>query len=118
MLNNNYDILQGPFDIEIHKKAFTNYLEVIIHSDGSIHYAVPSHQEYLIRYIVKDQHITRDDLYDRVPREYYCDMLTYLCQESKCIAVWNGSYIGDPNKAQLLTLRSLKINGLYKGSLR
>ena len=37
--------LYCPFDIEKHKKTFINYLEVVILEDGTIEYAVPSHQE-------------------------------------------------------------------------
>ncbi len=33
----------SDFDVRKHKKHFTDYLEVIIHPDGSVHYAVPSH---------------------------------------------------------------------------
>lgn len=38
------EVLNSPFQINLHKSTFTNYLEVIIHLDGKIVYAVPSHQ--------------------------------------------------------------------------
>lgn len=41
--------LYCKFDIQKHKETYKNYLEVIIDEEGSIHYAVPSHQEFLIR---------------------------------------------------------------------
>ena len=37
------DVLHAPFDLEIHKKTFIDYLEVIIRPDGTVEYAVPSH---------------------------------------------------------------------------
>lgn len=47
-MDNEQIVLNGPFDIETHKKTFKNYLEVIILENGRIVYAVPSHQEKLI----------------------------------------------------------------------
>ena len=32
------------FDIEKHKETYTNYLEVLILENGTIVYAIPSHQ--------------------------------------------------------------------------
>ena len=37
--------LGSTFDIEQHKAKYKNYLEVIIDANGTIMYAVPSHQE-------------------------------------------------------------------------
>ncbi|WP_281790501.1 hypothetical protein [Faecalibaculum rodentium] len=81
--------VHSDFDIRKHKKHFTDYLEVIIHPDGSIHYAVPSHQEYMIRFICKRDGITRAQLEARCPREYYFDFMTWLCKESGCVSVWS-----------------------------
>lgn len=35
--------LYSQFDVSKHKQTYTNYLEVIIDSDGNVMYAVPSH---------------------------------------------------------------------------
>ena len=47
------EVLHSPFNIETHKKTFINYLEVVITSDGVIHYAIPSHQEFYINYAIR-----------------------------------------------------------------
>lgn len=39
----------SDLDMEQHKKTFINYLEVVIDENGKIMYAVPSHQEKLIK---------------------------------------------------------------------
>ena len=46
-----YD-LHSPFDLQKHMETYINYLEVVIFPDGHIEYAVPSHQEKLIRVLV------------------------------------------------------------------
>lgn len=110
-------VLKNPFNIETHKKTFINYLEVIIDANGIIMYAVPSHQEKLIRLCCEKLRIDREDLNRLCPVEYYCDFLTWLCKMSDCIAVWNNFYCGDLNDEQLATLKTLRNNGLYKGFL-
>lgn len=110
--------LNSPFSLEDHVKTFINYLEVIIHPDGSIHYATPSHQEYLIKYLCKRDGITRNELMERTPIEYYCDFMTWLVKESGCVSVWNEFIVGDVlTKEQLSTLKALKEAGVYKGKL-
>ena len=42
-------VLHSPFDVKVHKATFVNYLEVVILEDGTVEYAVPSHQEKMIR---------------------------------------------------------------------
>ncbi len=42
-----YDIYCA-FDLEQHKQTYVQYLEVVILEDGTVEYAVPSHQEKLI----------------------------------------------------------------------
>lgn len=46
-------MLRSPFDIETHKATFVNYLEVCIDEGGTPHYAVPSHQEWLVRKLMR-----------------------------------------------------------------
>lgn len=46
-------VLRSPFDIETHKATFVNYLEVCIDEGGTPHYAVPSHQEWLVRKLMR-----------------------------------------------------------------
>lgn len=108
-------VLHSPFDIEVHKATFTNYLEVIILEDGTIEYAVPSHQEKMIEIGCKKRNISREEFYNRCPREHWFDVLTWLWMETGAIAVWDFKIEGKPNKAQLSALGKLKEAGLYKG---
>ncbi len=108
-----YEVLHQPFDIEVHKQTFHCYLEVIIDESGTVHYAVPSHQEWLIQKACKKQSITREQLYDICPPEYYFDVIGWLTQITGCIAVWDECYVGIPNEAQLNTLDILKEQHLF-----
>lgn len=107
----------SPFDANKHAEHFINYLEVIIHPDGSVHYAVPSHQGYLIDYICKRDGITEDELNNMCPSEYYYDFMTWLCMKSGCISVWNefGCWLDQATPEQVKTMKMLKDMGLYKG---
>lgn len=109
-------VLHSPFDIEVHKATFTNYLEVVILEDGTIEYAVPSHQEKLIRLGCEKHNLSRDKFYDMCPKEYWCDVLTWLSMQTGAIAVWDFKIEGiQPNEAQLRALEMLRREGLYKG---
>lgn len=115
--NKAQEVLHRPFNIELHKATFKNYLEVIIDVNGVVHYAVPSHQEFLINCLIRDKYQTRDALNDAVPREYWFDMMTWLTNESGMIAVWNDRYLGTLNDNQKNTLAKLQLVGLYKGDI-
>jgi hypothetical protein len=110
-------VLSQPFNVAIHKKTFTNYLEVIIDESGKVHYAVPSHQEKLIKLCCEKLSITRDELNDLCPKEYYCDFISWLTMTSGAVSVWDSFYIGKANKLQLMALKKLKRNQLYRGSI-
>ena len=111
------EILQGEFDIEVHKKSFVNYLEIIIRVDGVIEYAVPSHQEKLISIAIEKLGVTKDRLYDMCPTEYLFDVCKWLCIITECVSVWNDFYVGELNEAQKKALQNLKSHGLYKGKV-
>ena len=107
-----YD-LYSKFDIELHKANYVHYLEVIIDRDGVVHYAVPSHQEYLINECIRKYTCTREELFNLCPPEYYFDCITWLCQMSGCVSVWESSIqFYDINNAQIATLQELQKNGL------
>lgn len=108
-------VLASPFDKATHKATFKNYLEVVIFSDGRIEYAIPSHQEMLMRICCEQLDLTRDELNRIVPREYYCDMITWLSKTSGCIAVRHIGYEGIANDVQLKVLKELAQYGLYLG---
>lgn len=112
-----YD-LHSEFDIKQHKSHYINYLETIIDPNGKVHYAVPSHQQFMEQYLCKIRNITKQQLCELVPPEYYFDYMTWLCQETGCIAVWNDYYYGKANDAQKHMLLKLKTEGLYSGVIQ
>lgn len=112
--------LHSPFSIETHKEVFTNYLEVIIDEEGTVHYAVPSHQEYLINKAIEILDITRDELFEQFEVKAVqtgVDVITYLCDITKCVSVWDNGYVGDLNNKQYDTLSELKRESLYRGNI-
>ena len=111
------EIMNQPFSIEVHKANFKDYLEVILDPQGTVHYAVPSHQEFMIRFACNRDNLSREDLESLVPHEYYCDFMTWLSKYTGCVAVWNRMIIGELNIHQKATLRRLKLAGLYHGGV-
>lgn len=111
-----YD-LHSEFDIEKHKAKYINYLEVLIEEDGHVLYAVPSHQELAISLACKAKHWSRDQLNQHCPPERYFDFLPWVLSLTNAILVWNTTYMGNANKAQINTLKRLKKAGLYKGNI-
>lgn len=85
--------IYSEFDIEKHKETFINYLEVIVHEDGEVCYAIPSHQEYLIKLGCELLECDRDTFFNLCPEEYYCDYMRWLCGVTKCVSVWTQGYI-------------------------
>lgn len=115
---NRNNILNSPFDINIHKVHFINYLEVVILEDGKVEYAVPSHQEKLIKLAMNKLQVTRKELEDLCPQEFYADFTVWLSSISKAVPVWNEFYDGTPNEKQLETLKLLQQEGLYTGKIK
>lgn len=109
--------VHSKFDIEQHKKNFVDYLEVVILEDGTIEYAVPSHQQKLLRLTANMKGMSEREVSDLCPASMYCDFDKWLSQECKAIPVWNGFYMGNPNEAQFETLKTLKLERLYQGAL-
>ena len=58
----------SKFDVDKHKDTFDSYLEVMILEDGSIEYAVPSHQEKAIKLACEKLQISRSELDRLCPR--------------------------------------------------
>lgn len=108
-------VMSQPFDIETHKRTFIDYLEVIILEDGTIVYAVPSHQEKLISLACKKRKMTRQELIDSCPREYYADFMTWLCSLTGSVALWTSHMVGKANERQKLAIARLAEEKLYKG---
>lgn len=115
-----YDIY-CDFDIEKHKQTYINYLEVLIMENGEINYAIPSHQMKAEQLCCEKLDISLKELYARCPNEYYCDYLTWLLNICGAVSVWNDFYkTGELglNAKQRSKLEQLKLNGLFKGTIR
>ena len=111
-MENEYDIYR-PFDAEKHKAKYSNYLE-----DGTVVYAIPSHQEKAIALACEKHGLSRDELVAMCPREYYLDYMVWLLKMSGAIAVWtSGCEAPAVTERQIIALKKLKIMGLYKGSI-
>lgn len=98
-------ILHSPFDLETHKKTFINYFEAVILPSGEVEYAIPSHQEYLKKYIQKKFHLT-DEMFESA------DLVVYeiWCKNSGLIMCWSNRFdiLGErPTNEQILTLATL-----------
>ena len=108
--------LQSDFDVYKHVIRFPHYLEVIIDNKGKVHYAVPSHQEKLIRVACDKFNCTREQLNEMCPPEYYFDFLQWLLIQTDCVSVWT-QFIQYHKlyKAQYETLQTLKSCGAYEG---
>lgn len=108
----------SKFDLEKHKARYINYLEVVVLPDGSVEYAVPSHQEKMIDLACRKLKVSRQELSDMCPREYYFDFLLWLSMMSGGMAVWTyRCFCAEPTKAQIATIRRMKIAGVYKGTI-
>ncbi|MED2737709.1 hypothetical protein [Bacillus toyonensis] len=116
-LSEDQKVLRGPFNIETHKKQFVNYLEVIISEDGTVMYAVPSHQEKLIKMACEKLNVEREEIHDLCPDEYKWDYMVWLCEVSGCVALWNVCMQGRANELQQKTIETLKEEGLYRGDI-
>ncbi len=113
-----YD-LYCPFDMQKHKETYTNYLEVILFPDGVIEYAVPSHQEKLIKVCCDKLNVSREELFKLCPEDYYFDVITWLCNISGCVSIWNnGLTKSDCNpltEEQVNKIKELQKEKLYTG---
>lgn len=108
----------SEFDVELHKKTFIHYLEVVIDENGKIMYAVPSHQEKIIKIACEKLNITRDRLNEMCPEEYYFEFMTWLSRMSGACAVWENQVMGDKfTGEQIKALQMLKNDGLYLGEI-
>ena len=101
------EILNSPFDMEIHKKTFINYLKVVILEDGTVEYAVPSHSKKLEKIVCKKHNLKWNDdflnsleLYEHyknlIKNNIWIDWLDWLMSESNCVLVWTHKYLGNP----------------------
>lgn len=106
----------SEFDPAKHKEKYIHYLEVVIDEDGKVHYAVPSHQEFLIRHACEKLKKTREELLEMCEKEYLLDVNMWLCKITNSISVWT-TYMEyyDINIKQRETIAMLIGHGLYEG---
>jgi len=90
--------------IKYHNENYINYCEVLIHPDGDISYAIPSHQEKLINLTCYEREVLFDIL------DIWCDVMLELVNMTGCISVWYNTYI-NPKKITKEQINSL--NKLY-----
>lgn len=110
--------LYSEFNPDKHKETYTHYLEVIIDAGGKIMYAVPSHQEKMIKMCCKKLNCTRKQLNAMCPQEYYFDFMTWLSKMCGAVAVWEKFTMGYKyTDAQINSLKMLKSKGLYLGEM-
>ena len=108
--------LYCPFDIEKHKQTYINYLEVVILADGTIEYAVPSHQEKAISLACKKLHCDRDYFIDVVSKAHLIDWNEWLMDTAGVIMVWDRFIqFHSITQLQIDSLRKLKEAQLYSG---
>lgn len=101
------DIMSQPFDYRRHGEEFTRYCEVVILKDGTVEYAVPSHQEKL-KALCRERGV--DPIAD-CPRSMYARYDEWLMQQTGAVCVWYDRWLGNPNDAQARSLRRLQMHG-------
>lgn len=74
------------FNYKTHRENFMDYLEVVILKDGTIEYAVPSHQQKLIDLYCENHGINNSELWNMIPiTESPVDWIIY---NEGIISVW------------------------------
>lgn len=105
---------QTKFDIDTHKKNFINYTEVIILQDGTVEYAVPSHQQKLIELAMKEFNMTKEELDKAIP--IYVSPTDWCIVKLGVISVWYEFIIRpeDITKEQTEMLEKFKTAGIIR----
>lgn len=105
-----YDVY-SKFDLEKHKKAFINYFETVILPTGEVQYAVPSHQEKLLKLAFPG--VSRELIWELIPND--ADVLKFLLDKTKCISCWADFHIGESHTPEQEAMLQLLIKeGLTK----
>ena len=82
-----------PFSIERHIHTFVNYCECVIDEDGTILYAIPSHERKLMEIVMNRLNLTREELVDKAEQENgQWDWINWLMRNSKCMCVYTCGY--------------------------
>lgn len=114
-----YDVY-CDFDVKRHKRQYFHYLEVVITRDGVVHYAVPSHDEYLIHEAMRRLGISRDDLVELCPKDKFTDYRAWLSEQAGgaiCVYSRSVQIYGAITHEQYNTLLMLQKEGVYEGPI-
>lgn len=112
-LYDRYEVLQKPFDVNIHKKVFVNYLELVITEDGIPHYANPSHTEYLYKLACDKLNMTRNEIDQYIiSHGLVADFVEWMIDQTNAVLIWFDFYKGKPNQKQCDTINMLIKEGV------
>lgn len=116
--HNAQEVLHGTFDAELHKRTFIDYLEVVISPEAIVEYAIPSHSEKLLQVYMQKYSIDRETALYNLSLSGI-GYIESLSEATGYISVWNEAYITGckPTQQQLNKLKTLKIQGLYRGRI-
>lgn len=81
-------VLESPFNAELHAKTFLCYCEVIIWPDGKIEYAIPSHNEIILKAYAQAHGLTREEAIEEARLRYGYDAMFQIMKELGIIEVW------------------------------
>ena len=100
------EVLNAPFDFDVHNGTFICYCEVIVMPDGTIEYAVPSHVEFLER-------LYRESMGSEPGDDFGCmwGYMEWLLERTGCVAVWYDRHTRAFNADQRRSLKRLALNG-------
>lgn len=101
--------LHSKFNYKKHSETYICYCEVVIMPNGTVHYAVPSHLEFLMNTYCDKYNMTRKALYDYLYD--YNVPFNFLLYELHAVCVWYNYYEGTPNKKQQRVLNKLQDTG-------
>lgn len=101
-----YNCNYSEFDFKLHNETYYYYCEVVIDETGKIHYAHPSHQQFLINQACKKLKVNQETLFNMCPE--MADWLEWLMQITNCVCVWYDFYKGKPNELQMRSLEKLQ----------
>jgi len=103
--------LHSKFNYKKHSETYICYCEVVIMPNGTVHYAVPSHLEFLSNTYCTKYNVTRKELYDYLYNEPTLLPIDFFIEKLHAVCVWYNCYEGKPNKKQQRVLNKLQDTG-------
>lgn len=102
---------RNNIDSFIQNHVHDSYCEAILFDDGTISYAIPSHNEMLIRIALERDNITRNELDKAMPIE--ASPVHWLTEYLNCSSLWFNSCIScnltDLQKESLIKLQKVGV---------